>query len=325
MACQCSLGVWGAVAAMLAGLLTAGCGRPPKPAQESNAAHTSQETTRIVEREQDEATRREWRKRAGPELSGLLDREFGEWEMLSLQQLEGTYFAMIHVLDPNALRYYWVAVSPTYQFVAKQSAMAHGVELNGLYDVDGDGHKEAAFWIWSGGDAGLDTCLFIKLRPEPRVLGGNDFCPVDCGRPRDVDRDGRIEFEARDLSFGSRGVNLTVPLIYGYRGGRFVDLTASLGRDQLREAIAASRKQLRALAKGTRPLEGAGGHVHLRKWYACARLLGEEETTILNEMSANAPRRLLDVFMDDLPLFRDTLDSRNDRFFGPESLDASGA
>jgi len=307
------------VCTIAATMMTAGCGRMPSQAPALPAAGTQPTANDWSDPKQLDVLRAKGREALGVRLCASLDRIYGYWVLASQEEAPGARFLTVKTSHDAMQNWAFVGVSDGGEvFMNIPVAARVSATLCGLHDIDGDGSKEAAIWIGSGENAGNDDCYFVKLPPRPRVLGGCSPCP-DCGRAVDLDHDGLLEFDIPDLSLdhpiGPSRRPLTLPMIYGCRHGRFVDLTARIAREKLEFQLESARARSRLLAR-LREDQQEGWRTEAVMWYAYALMLGHDERAVVREMKAVLPTdHWKRIAAEDLPEVRECIKRRQDRFF----------
>lgn len=276
-------------------LLPGGCSRAPsrpskaptlKPAltqpavrgPDSETEETTQPWHEPVDREggieDEDNLRRAGRKLLGHKLCEQIDKLHREWLLWRYKVVEQCRIVVIRTENEEE-PFCMLVASPDDRVVQMfEAPSANFLSLTGLYDVDGDGTKDAAIRVYSGGAHCCHECYYVALGKNPRPLGGFDASNADCGTPVDLDHDGRIEFSASDDSFADFETSFAdspwIPMVYGYRNGRFMDLTAQLGKGRLRRLIAESRTEVAAGAF----------EPSVTAWYVAATLLGESDKAL---------------------------------------------
>lgn len=319
---QCRRALAVGLAAMLIPVM-GGCGRSARQTAAPRTNESAEQKSSAAELAQAEKEMQDSRKRAGAELSAVLDKRFGYWKLEWLKEVDGTRFVTVDTEPGEMQACRFVAVAPDNRILMNvQVGGSTFADFEGLYDIDGDGHKEAFISIFNGGNSGLDDCVFFRLRPKASLMGGNDMCPSGCVKAADIDGDGRTEFEVLDIAAIGyetyKHADPDLPVVFGYRGGRFQDLTSSIARDKLRQRIARARRNLSRPGRSDQPGE-VSPWMETIAWYLAARLLGRTEAEALREMEPVIGKQKVEKFMPHLGPMQEMLDTRKTRFWtGPE-------
>ncbi|NLI01584.1 MAG: hypothetical protein GX446_19085 [Chthonomonadales bacterium] len=314
---QCRRALAVGLAAMLI-LMVGGCRRSARQTAAAPTNESAEQKSNAAELAQAEKERQDSRKRAGAELSAILDKRFDYWKLEWLKEVDGTRFVGVTKISGENHEGRFLVIAPDNRvLMARHVHNPRSCEVEGLYDIDGDGYKEAFISIFNGGNMGYDDCIFVRLRPEAQLMGGSDLCPSGCVKAADIDGDGRTEFTVHDIAGSGYRSYLHsspgLPMVFGYRGGRFVDLTPRLARDQLRRRIAKARRYL-GQSDRRNPNDHTNWWMEEIGWFAAARLLGRPEADVLRDMQAVIGKKGVANIAEHLPIIREILDTRRTRF-----------
>ncbi|NLH98142.1 MAG: hypothetical protein GX446_01475 [Chthonomonadales bacterium] len=263
---------------------TSGCA--PRPARPKPAVQQAASKPEIWEcpLEQTEGWEPHGHERLSAEARAVLDRKYGSWS-LEKDQTIGTCRALwLNIFPPKDEPWRLVVLAPDNRIVASIPAGSKDwLTVVGEYDMDGNGTREALISFYSGGGHCCTTGCFVDTGSNPRQLGGYEATHGDCGEAGDRDADGRTDFVSRDFSLayfeGSFGESPDLPFAYGYRDGRFVDLTREICGAELREIMAAGRKYLREDPSRYPRYQDVRNAVNM--WYIAATVFGEEQQAVV--------------------------------------------
>lgn len=177
---------------------------------------------------------------------------------------------------------------------APLTVKAFEVQLRVCRDLTGDEVADMIAYTDSGVLGYIRYAYYVySLGPAVRNLLAFDAASVNQFETCDLDRDGRWEIITRDDSFGyvewwflEKRHQRLLPMILGYRNGRFVDVTTQFPQ-VLRREIEVAKKELRNAGKQDRnSSRGQWPYVMIYNWYAAALLLGEGKQASQDLMTA---------------------------------------
>ncbi len=243
-----------------------------------------------------------------------LDRRFESWGLVRQKPVGQCRALWIQIGDFEDREFRLVVLDRGSRIVLNLEANSSDwLHFEGQCDIDGDGAKEALFSVYSGGAHCCTTCCYVSTGRNARQLGGFEAEHGDCGEPGDRNHDGRTEFIAGDYCLAyfenSFAESPSLSFAYGYRKGRFVDLSTELLADEYRTQIEDSRRTL----KTAPPDEVDYPYVRNRAtlWYVHACFLGQERQA-LKEIKATLPPKAWSYFASMLDDRRELAQSRKD-------------
>jgi hypothetical protein len=203
-----------------------------------------------------------------------------------------------------------------------------GANLEYIGDLTGDRTPEVVLYTWTGGAHGSLVYYIYSLGRTPRCLLAYNKGNIDDREdfePKDLNGDGDQEilswYDGFAYYHASYGGSARVPLVLGYRNGRYVDVTRYYRR-RLRTWLAEAERWLReALARvGPKTLEEEGDFAAVVQWYAIALLLHDPSVT-QREMLRRLPQKDRADFRKYREEIEHKVAHRTNRFYYPRPYD----